>query len=45
MEYLITTVNKLQDVIDKTNSSTSTVIQLPQIVVLGSQVRLNCEFY
>ena len=37
MESLIPVINKLRDVFDRTGSSSST-IQLPQIVVLGSQV-------
>lgn len=38
MEALIPVVNKLQDVF---NTVGSDAIQLPQIVVLGTQVRLN----
>ena len=37
MECLIPVINKLRDVFDRTGGSSS-AIQLPQIVVLGSQV-------
>ena len=37
LECLIPVINKLRDVFDRTGGSAS-VIQLPQIVVVGSQV-------
>jgi len=40
MEALIPVINKLQDVFNTVGSDS---IQLPQIVVLGSQVNANCE--
>lgn len=40
MEALIPVVNKLQDVFNTVGSDS---IQLPQIVVLGSQVRVKTE--
>jgi len=39
MEGLIPVINKLQDVFNTVGSET---IQLPQIVVIGSQVRVIC---
>lgn len=42
MEALIPVVNKLQDVFNTVGSDS---IQLPQIVVLGSQVRKIIDFF
>jgi len=39
MESLIPVINKLQDVF---NTVGSEVIQLPQIVVIGTQVSVDC---
>ena len=42
-ECLIPVINKLRNVFDQTGES-ATVIQLPQIVVLGSQVSSLCRY-
>ena len=44
MECLIPVINKLRDVFDRTGGGSS-AIELPQIVVLGSQVRVNLEIF
>jgi len=45
MEDLITVINKLQDVFNTLEVNAREVIQLPQIVVVGSQVNQYASIY